>query len=318
MLNSVKIGPVTVEVPIGLAPMAGVTDLVYRKICREMGAGLLCTEMVSAKAIVYRNKNTDQIMRTEKEESPVALQLFGNDPEFLAEAVRMTCDAPYDIIDLNLGCPVPKVVKNGEGSALMKEPETVGKIVEALSKAGNRPVTVKMRSGFDAEHINAVEIAKVAQSADASALTVHARTRDQFYSGQADWTVIRRVKEAVSIPVFGNGDVKNGPTAKALLEETGCDGIQIGRAAMGNPWIFKEVQHFLQTGEELKTPEKEEVFAMILRHARELAEDKGEYIAIREMRSHAAWYVHGFQNAAKIRRQINTVNDLDGLIRLFS
>ena len=318
MLKEVRIGNISVKIPIGLAPMAGVTDLTFRKICKEMGAGLLCTEMVSAKAIVYKNRNTEVLYRTEDCERPAAVQLFGNDPQFLADAIRMIEEEPFDIVDLNMGCPVPKVVKNREGSALMTDPDRVGQIVEAMVKAGKKPVTVKMRSGFDGDHKNAAEIAKIAESAGASAVAVHARTREQFYSGSADWSMIRKVREAVNIPVFGNGDIKDGPSAERMIRETGCDGILIGRAAMGNPWIFRNVLCYLENGEEPAKPSKEEIFAMIIRHAREVSAEKGEYIGIREMRSHAAWYIHGFPKAAELRRKINTVSDLESLIRLFS
>jgi len=315
--GSVNIGDVEIRIPVGLSPMAGVSDLSFRRICRELGAGYLCTEMVSAKAIVYKNRNTDMIFHTEPSESPVAVQLFGSDPDFMAAAAERLNEESFDILDLNLGCPVPKVVKNHEGSALMKDPGLVGKIVSAMVKASSKPVTVKMRSGFDENSINAPETARIAEAAGASAVTVHARTREQFYSGKADWTVIKRVKEAVKIPVFGNGDITDGPSAKAMLEQTGCDGIMVGRAAMGNPWIFREVLHYLKTGEELAKPSREEIFAMILRHAEDIVKEKGEYIGIREMRAHAAWYTHGFPHAAAVRREINTVSSLEDLRALF-
>lgn len=317
MINGLKIKNTAVEVPIGLAPMAGVTDIAFRGICREMGAGLLCTEMVSAKAVLYDNRNTYDLMKTGENERPIALQLFGNDPVCMAEAAQKIRDLPFDILDLNMGCPVPKVVKNKEGSALMLDPELAGRVIEAVVQAADRPVTVKMRSGFDEDHINAPELARIAESAGASAVTVHARTREQFYSGKADWSVIARVKRSVKIPVFGNGDIKDGPSAAAMMRETGCDGILIGRAAMGDPWIFRRIRHYLETGEEENGPSKEEITAMILRHAQELVLEKGEYIGIRQMRSHAAWYLKGFKGAASLRREINEVTDLESLKRMF-
>ena len=316
-MRSVKIGNVTIEYPIALAPLAGVSDEVFRRICKEQGAGLTCTEMVSAKAIVFHNKNTEELMRTSKSESPVSLQLFGSDVESLGEAVRMINDRDFDILDFNMGCPVPKVVKNGEGSFLMTQPEKAGRIFETLVEASKKPVTVKIRAGFDEEHKNAVQIAHIAQESGISAVTVHARTREQYYSGKADWNVIKAVKEAVSIPVFGNGDVSDGPSAKKMLEETRCDGIAVGRAAMGDPWVFREIRHFLMTGETLEKPSQEEIFAMIRRHAKELVELKGEYIGIREMRSHASWYTHGFRGAADIRRRLNTAETLSELLDFF-
>ncbi|MBR6231252.1 MAG: tRNA dihydrouridine synthase DusB [Lachnospiraceae bacterium] len=317
-MKSIDLGNITIEYPLGLAPMAGVTDSVYRKICKENGAGLLCTEMVSAKAIVYKNKNTAMLLKTAPSEGPVAVQMFGSEPEFIAEAIEMTADEPYDILDFNMGCPVPKVVKNHEGSSLMSEPELAKKIFTAMVRTSKKPVTVKMRSGFDAGNINAPLIAKIAEDCGVSAVAVHARTREQFYSGKADWSVIKAVKEAVSIPVFGNGDIRDGASAKACLDTTGCDGLLVGRAAMGNPWIFREIRHFLDTGETMEHPGKEEIFKMIIRHAKALAEEKGEYIAVREMRSHAAWYTHGFPKAAALRREINTVDSIEAFTALFS
>ena len=317
-IQSVSVGPVRIQTPIGLAPMAGVTDIVFRNICKEKGAGLLCTEMVSAKAILYRNKNTMDLLKTAYFERPVAVQLFGCDPACMAEASEMIKDLPFDILDLNMGCPVPKVVKNNEGSALMKDPELAGRIIEAVAKACEKPVTVKMRSGFDEGHINAPELAKIAESAGASAVTIHARTREQFYSGSADWDVIRRVKESISIPVFGNGDVKDGPSAVKMLKETGCDGIMVGRAAMGNPWIFREILHYFETGEESLPPSEEEIAGLLLYHAEEIIKEKGEYIGIRQMRSHAAWYLKGFRNAARLRRAvcgIESAADLENCLK---
>ena len=293
--------------------MAGISDLSFRLLCHEMGAALTCTELISAKAITYKNKNTAAMLRTHPEEHPVAVQLFGHEPEVFAQAVRMTEEAGFhfEILDINAGCPVPKVVSNGDGSVLMKQPRLLEEIVRAC--AGAHPVTVKIRSGFDPQHINAVECALAAEAGGAAAVTVHARTRDQMYAGRADWSVIRAVKEAVKIPVIGNGDVRNAKDAKRMTEETGCDGIMIARAAQGNPWVFREVLHELRTGEALSRPSAEEVYEMILRHAALLMQDKGEYVAVREMRKHIAWYTAGFKGAARMRDRVNLIEDMDAL-----
>ena len=315
-MKALKIGGVTIKNPLVLAPMAGVTDLPFRLLCREQGAGLLCMEMVSAKAILYKNRNTEELLRIDSRENPVSLQFFGDDPDVLAEAVRQIGGRPFDILDFNMGCPVPKVVNNGEGSALMKRPELAGKILRALVRAAGRPVTVKIRRGFDEEHVNAVEIAKIAEDAGVAAIAVHGRTREQYYSGKADWDIIRRVKEAVSVPVIGNGDVDSPEKARAMLEETGCDGVMIGRAARGNPWIFSRTLHYLETGEVLPPPSAGEVREMILRHARMLLDYKGEYTGIREMRKHVAWYTAGFPHSARLRGKVNEVQSLEELERI--
>lgn len=295
-----QIGDVILKNNVILAPMAGVTDLPFRLLCKEQGAGLLCMEMVSAKAIYYNNKNTETLMQIEPEERPVSLQLFGSDPVIMSEMAKRIEDRPFDILDINMGCPVPKVVNNGEGSALMKNPGLVRKIVTSVSKAIKKPLTVKIRKGFDENNINAVEIAKIIEDSGAAAVAVHGRTRQQYYSGKADWDIIRQVKEAVSIPVIGNGDVDSPQKAKQLLEETGCDGIMVGRATEGNPWIFREISHYLDTGELLPHPALEEVKEMILRHARLQLEYKGEYTGMREMRKHVAWYTAGFPHSARL------------------
>lgn len=315
-MNKVRIGDADIAFPVGLAPLAGVSDRTFRRICREMGAGLAVSEMVSAQAINYGNRNTAELLKTFEEERPVAIQLFGSSPEAVSEAGRRIEGLPFDFFDFNMGCPVPKVVKNGEGSALMKNPALAGEIIAALAGAVKKPVTVKIRSGFDSDHINACEMAEILEQAGASAITVHARTREQFYTGKADWTVIRRVKETVSIPVFGNGDVTDGPSAKRMLDETGCDGILVGRAAMGNPWIFREIAHFLETGESLPKPSGAEIGRMILNHARKLCEDKGEYLAMRQMRTHAAWYSAGLPFAARFRREASQVETFAALEQL--
>lgn len=302
-----KIGNVTLENNLILAPMAGVTDLPFRLLCKEQGAGLLCMEMVSAKAIYYNNKNTESLMEIDPRENPVSLQLFGSDADIMSEMAKKIEEKPFDILDINMGCPVPKVAGNGEGSALMKNPALVREIVSKVVKAIEKPVTVKIRKGFDDTCINAVEIAKIIEDCGAAAVAVHGRTREQYYSGKADWDIIRQVKEAVSIPVIGNGDVTGPESAKKLVEETGVDGIMIGRAARGNPWIFKQIQEYLTTGILPEKPSLEEVKKMMLRHARMQLECKGDYTGIREMRKHVAWYTAGFPNSAKLRGRMNEV-----------
>lgn len=311
-----QIGDVILKNNVILAPMAGVTDLPFRLLCKEQGAGLLCMEMVSAKAIYYNNKNTETLMQIEPEERPVSLQLFGSDPVIMSEMAKRIEDRPFDILDINMGCPVPKVVNNGEGSALMKNPGLVRKIVTSVSKAIKKPLTVKIRKGFDENNINAVEIAKIIEDSGAAAVAVHGRTRQQYYSGKADWDIIRQVKEAVSIPVIGNGDVDSPQKAKQLLEETGCDGIMVGRAAEGNPWIFREISHYLDTGELLPRPALEEVKEMILRHVRLQLEYKGEYTGMREMRKHVAWYTAGFPHSARLRGAVNEIESMEQLMVL--
>lgn len=311
-----QIGDVILKNNVILAPMAGVTDLPFRLLCKEQGAGLLCMEMVSAKAIYYNNKNTETLMQIEPEERPVSLQLFGSDPVIMSEMAKRIEDRPFDILDINMGCPVPKVVNNGEGSALMKNPGLVRKIVTSVSKAIKKPLTVKIRKGFDENNINAVEIAKIIEDSGAVAVAVHGRTRQQYYSGKADWDIIRQVKEAVSIPVIGNGDVDSPQKAKQLLEETGCDGIMVGRAAEGNPWIFREISHYLDTGELLPHHALEEVKEMILRHARLQLEYKGEYTGMREMRKHVAWYTAGFPHSARLRGAVNEIESMEQLMVL--
>lgn len=313
-----QIGNVTIENPLVLAPMAGVTDLPFRLLCKEQGAGLLCMEMVSAKAISYKNKNTLALMQINQCEHPVSMQIFGSEPELMGEVARSIEEHPFDILDINMGCPVPKVVNNQEGSALMKNPKLVEAIVRSVVGAVKKPVTVKIRKGFDAEHVNAVEIARIIEGCGASAVAVHGRTREQYYSGTADWDIIRQVKEAVSIPVLGNGDVDSPQKAKALLEETGCDGIMIGRGARGNPWLFKQIDYYLETGEILNKPLIAEVKAMILEHARLQLEVKGEYTGMREMRKHVAWYTAGYPHSARLRGIINKVTSYEMLEELLN
>ena len=301
--------------------MAGVTDLPFRLLCKEQGAGLLCMEMVSAKAIMYKNRNTIDLLKIDERELPVSLQLFGSDPDIISSIAHEIEDRPFDILDINMGCPVPKIVNNGEGSALMKNPKLAGEIIEKTVKAIKKPVTVKIRKGFDENHINAVEMAKIAEASGAAAIAVHGRTREQFYSGKADWDIIRQVKEAVSIPVIGNGDLLTAEDVIAMEEQTGCDGFMIGRGAQGNPWIFRQVLHYFETGEHLPRPSFDEVAEMMLRHARMMLEFKGEYTGIREIRKHGAWYTAGYPNSAKLRVMINeveTYTELEDLLHKVS
>ena len=316
MIKPLKIGSVTLPNNLILAPMAGVTDLPFRLLCKEQGAGLLCMEMVSAKAILYKNRNTESMLEIDPRENPVSLQLFGSDPEIISTIAHQIEERPFDILDLNMGCPVPKIVNNGEGSALMKNPKLAGEIIRRTVRAIDKPVTVKIRKGFDDEHINAVEMAKIAEDAGAAAVAVHGRTREQFYSGRADWDIIRQVKEAVSIPVIGNGDLLTAEDVIAMEEQTGCDGFMIARGAQGNPWIFRQILHYFETGEHLAKPTLEEVTQMILRHARMMLEFKGEYIGIREIRKHAAWYTAGYPNSARLRVAINNVESFEALEEL--
>lgn len=316
MIKPLKIGSATLPNNLILAPMAGVTDLPFRLLCKEQGAGLLCMEMVSAKAILYKNRNTESLLEIDPRENPVSLQLFGSDPEIISNIAHQIEDRPFDILDLNMGCPVPKIVNNGEGSALMKNPKLAGEIIRETVKAIDKPVTVKIRKGFDDEHVNAVEMAKIAEDAGAAAVAVHGRTREQFYSGKADWDIIRQVKEAVSIPVIGNGDLLTAEDVIAMEQQTGCDGFMIARGAQGNPWIFRQILHYFGTGEHLAKPTLEEVTQMILRHARMMLEFKGEYIGIREIRKHAAWYTAGYPNSARLRVAINNVESFEALEEL--
>ena len=311
-----QIGNVTLKNNIILAPMAGVTDLPFRLLCSEMGAGMVVSEMVSAKAVSYHNKNTAELLKTDPGEQPVALQLFGSDADIISEVAASLEELPFAMFDINMGCPVPKVAGNGEGSALMKDPQRVHDIVYKTSRAISKPLTIKIRAGFDVDHKNAPEIAKIAEDAGAAAVAVHGRTRSQYYAGTADWDIIRRVKEAVSIPVIGNGDVTDPKSAKALLEETGCDGIMVGRASRGNPWIFRRINEYLENGTDPGTPDKQQVVDMIMRHTRMMVDLKGENVAMREMRKHVAWYTTGMPNSSRLRSKVNQVETLQQMEEL--
>ena len=315
-MEQLKIGNVVLKNKLILGPMAGVTDLPFRLLCAQQGAGLVCMEMVSAKGILYNNKNTNALLAIDEKEHPVSLQLFGADPNIISEMAKKIEDRPFDLLDLNMGCPVPKVVNNGEGSALMKNPILAGKIIEKTASAVSKPVTIKIRKGFDDEHINAVEMAHIAQESGAAAVAVHGRTREQYYSGIADWDIIRRVKESVSIPVIGNGDLYTAQDVIRMQEETGCDGFMIARGAQGNPWIFSQILHSLKTGAKAAKPTARETAEMVLRHARMQLEFKGSYTGIREMRKHAAWYTSGYKYASSIRREMNEVETYEQLEEL--
>lgn len=312
-MKQLSIGGVLLPSNIILAPMAGVTDLPFRLLCHEQGAGLSCMEMISAKAIFYGNKNTEQLMEIHPEEGNTSLQLFGSDPEIISEMAKRIEEKPFSILDINMGCPVPKVVNNGEGSALMKNPRLAEQIIAKTVQAVKKPVTVKIRKGFDEEHVNAVEMARIAEASGAAAVTVHGRTREQYYAGKADWNIIAQVKAAVSIPVIGNGDITDGSSAIAMMEQTGCDGVMVGRACRGNPWIFREINHYLQTGESLPLPDTEEMRSLIHRHARLQLEHKGEYTGVREMRKHLSWYTAGIPHSAAFRQQINSMETIEEL-----
>ena len=315
MLKDFKIGNINIEGGLCLGPMAGVSDLPFRHLCKEMGASLLVTEMVSAKAIYFKNKNTEPLMKIDKGEHPIALQLFGSDPDIIAQMAASIEERDFDIFDFNMGCPVPKIVNNGEGSALMKNPKLVEEILTKLVKSVKKPVTLKIRKGFNDDNINAVEIAKIAEALGVSAVAVHARTREQYYSGKADWSIIKDVKSNLGIPVIGNGDVVDGKSAKEMYEYTGCDGIMIARAARGNPWIFKEIRGYLN-GEIIEKPEKDEIVDMILKHCKLQMQYDDEIMAIRKMRKHVAWYTHGMKGSSALRDRVNHVERYDELERL--
>lgn len=308
-----NIGNVTLENPFFLAPLAGITDSPFRRICREQGAGLVYSEMVSGKGLYYNDKATERLLGIHGEEKPLAFQIFGSEPEIIAFAAKKLADRENCILDINMGCPVPKVVKNGEGSALLKDPRLVEAIVAAAAENAGKPVTAKIRIGWDAENINAVETAKIVEAAGAEAIGVHGRTREQYYSGKADWAVIRQVKQAVSIPVIGNGDIFSGRDAVRMMEETGCDFVMIARGALGNPWIFREALALWKGSSAPPPPCLEEKVELILKHFGLLLAEKGEYAAVREMRKHAGWYLKGIPGSAALRRQLNSVVSADAL-----
>lgn len=317
IIKPLQIGGVKLENNLILAPMAGVSDLPFRLLCMEQGAGLVCMELVSAKAILYKNRNTEELLAIDPNEKCVSLQLFGSDPDIMSEIAKQIEERPFDILDINMGCPVPKVVNNGDGSALMKNPVLAGKIIEKTVRAIKKPVTVKIRKGFDDAHVNAPELAHIAQESGAAAVAVHGRTREQYYAGAADWEIIRKVKENVSIPVLGNGDLKTADDIAAMAEQTGCDGFMIARGSQGNPWIFRQILHYFETGETLENPSFAEVTQMLLRHAKMQLAIKGDYTGIREIRKHAAWYTAGYRNSSKLRGRINEVESYDELQALF-
>ncbi|MCI5849777.1 MAG: tRNA dihydrouridine synthase DusB [Lachnospiraceae bacterium] len=315
-VNNLVIGNVKLDGNLILAPMAGVTDLPFRMLCKEQGASLVYTEMISAKGIYYNNKNTGKLWETDASERPVSLQLFGSDPDLMADMAAKIEDKDFDIYDINMGCPVPKVVNNGEGSALMNNPKLAGEIIEKMTKAVKKPVTVKFRKGFGKDDNTAVEFAKVAEAAGAAAIAVHGRTREQYYQGKADWDVIRDVKNAVSIPVIGNGDLFTPEDVKNMYEHTGVDGFMFGRGVRGNPWLFKRTRVYLETGEIPVPPNPEEIMDMMIRHGKMNISFKGEFTGMREMRKHAAWYTKGMKNSAQFREKCSYIETLDDLVAL--
>jgi tRNA-dihydrouridine synthase B len=315
---NMQIGNVLLQNNVFLAPMAGVTDLPFRLLCKEQGCGLVYTEMVSAKGLYYKDKKTETLLQIDEREKPVAVQIFGSDPDIMAQIANEVAKTGASIIDINMGCPTPKIVKNGEGCALMLKPALIGEIVKAVSQAVDLPVTVKIRKGWDDLHVNADEVAVIAEENGAAAIAVHGRTREQFYSGQADWDIIKKVKRSVKIPVIGNGDITTPEDAKNMIEHTGCDGIMIGRGAQGNPWVFSSVIHYLNTGELLEQPTPQQKIDKAIEHIRLLVEYKGERIGIREARKHVAWYVKGLRNAAKVKQEVNridTLNEMEETLR---
>ena len=311
-----KIGNVQLDNEVFLSPMAGVTDLPFRTICKEKGCGMLYTEMINAKALCDDDENTKKMLRMDKDEHPVAVQIFGSDPEFMGKAAIIMNQYPNEILDINMGCPAPKVIKNGDGSALMRNPKLAAEVLTAVVKNSEKPVTLKIRKGWDDDSVNAVEIAKIAEECGISALAIHGRTREQFYSGKADWDIIAEIKQAINIPVIGNGDVFEVEDAVNMLEKTKCDAIMIGRGAQGNPWIFNRINHYMKTGEILPEPTLEEKITTAIRHMNLAVAEHGDYVAVREMRKHIGWYLKGLKNSAKYRDQINKITDYKEVIAM--
>lgn len=309
-----QIGNVELKNNVFLAPMAGVTDLAFRRACVRYGAGLVYSEMISSKALYYNDKKTKQLLNSTDDEKPLAVQIFGSDPDIMAKTAYMALETGACILDINMGCPAPKIVNNGDGSALMKSPKLIGEIVSAVVGAVDVPVTCKIRSGF--ENVNAVEIAKVIEANGASAIAVHPRTRTMYYSGKADWNIIKEVKDSLSIPVIGNGDIFDPEDAVNMIAETGCDAVMVGRGAQGNPFIFRQILEYMQTGEVVYHPTTSEKVAEIARHISEMADDKGEHIAVLEARKHVAWYVKGMRESAAMRQKVNTMTNLPDLMKL--
>ncbi len=307
-MTGFRIGCLSIETPLFLAPMAGVTDLAFRKLCKEQGCGMVYTEMISAKGLYYGSSHTRDLMKIDRKEHPVGIQIFGSDPLIMAGMAEKLSETEADLIDINMGCPAPKIVRNGEGSALMRNPSLVGNIVREVSRASSKPVTVKIRKGWDEESVNAVEIARIAEKEGAAAVTVHGRTREQYYSGSADWDIIRKVKSSVSIPVIGNGDVFTAQAALEMKRQTNCDGIMAARGARGNPWLFRDIVSLWNTGTVPPPPCAEERIHTALRHLGMLMDQKGEKAAVPEMRKHIAWYLKGMKDSGRIRSQVNTLN----------
>lgn len=309
-----KIGNVELNGRVFLAPMAGVTDLAFRLICKEKGCDLLYTEMINAKALCYDDEKTKKMLNIKEEEHPIAVQIFGSDPEFMGRAAEILNEYPNEILDINMGCPAPKVVKNGDGSALMKNPELAEKVLLEVVKKSKKPVTLKIRKGWDDNSINALEIARIAENSGISAIAVHGRTREQYYSGKADWEIIRKVKESVNIPVIGNGDVFDINDAIKMLDKTNCDAIMLGRGSQGNPWIFSQINNYLEKGIIIPEPNVEERINTAIKHLDLAIAEDGEYVAIREMRKHIAWYLKGLKNSARLRDEINKLESREEVV----